>query len=683
MDEIRNDQKRSVRDNSDKTIPDACVVPQTTGDYARSSPKFHMAVGIYASFPLSPQEKFFRLLQVQRGYESSIPTCDIRVVRAEDQPKYWALSYTWGAPSFEAATCQGMNVERRLPIALGSDEILVTENLYQFLTHLIADSTFNHELWIDAICIDQNNEEERGHQVDMMSSIYESAERVLIWLGEQDEYTIPAFELLAVLSTLDMETLLTMNPNTAQYYDESKRPGACGNPQNWFCLGQLFRRTWFTRAWIFQEVILAKEAIVLCGDQTIPWASLVHVSRYLSQCGLRGDFNNPAIFGERGSYPPSRPSIPATLNRAKSILKSDGDRVFLNSLLRSRRLDATDLRDKIYSTLGISKLMSTKLSDKTAIYPDYTRNLADVYISATRHVLTTVDDLLVLSAVERELQTIDGLPSWVPDWSIRDLIGLGIIGNERFSAASSLPRDISLPGPDMVLGVKALKLDTIVQSGETKEEVKGGKLATGWLEILAKLDPCYSPTKERRQDAFWRTLLTDTAGSSPPDHPAPCSLQQVFKVWLLQNIAASLSNENRGSQAARSMYLALKSLEDDSNLDSVIPTSNQIMAAESSFRENGSDLDLVRKALPFDTAFSHALLLRIFLTCQGYLGLGAQSLRNGDTIWIVPGSRVPLIGRLQASGRYVLVGAAYVHGFMHGEAIAKKSNVKFEFVELE
>jgi len=61
--------------------------------------------------------------------------------------------------------------------------------------------------------------------------------------------------------------------------------------------------------------------------------------------------------------------------------------------------------------------------------------------------------------------------------------------------------------------------------------------------------------------------------------------------------------------------------------------------------------------------------LRLFLTSQKYIGLGSESLQMGDVVWIVQGSRVPLILREVQTNVYRLVGGAYIHGFMHGEAL--------------
>jgi hypothetical protein len=85
--------------------------------------------------------------------------CSIRHVNLDEKPEYHALSYTWGLdhPTYEIL-CNGK-------------VYLVRENLYRFL-QLMRKEGFEGQLWIDQISIDQENTNERNHQVTMMTRIY-------------------------------------------------------------------------------------------------------------------------------------------------------------------------------------------------------------------------------------------------------------------------------------------------------------------------------------------------------------------------------------------------------------------------------------------------------------------------------------------------------------------------------
>lgn len=106
-------------------------------------------------------------------------------------------------------------------------------------------------------------------------------------------------------------------------------------------------------------------------------------------------------------------------------------------------------------------------------------------------------------------------------------------------------------------------------------------------------------------------------------------------------------------------------------------------AREQSVDDPAYVADLARRASLYDVHYGHAMLVRPFRTERGYIGLGTQCLRKDDTVWIVPGCRVPLIlRRVAASSRYRLVGGAYVHGYMGGEAL-QREDLKYEMVSLE
>ncbi|OCL14441.1 HET-domain-containing protein [Glonium stellatum] len=111
--------------------------------------------------------------------------------------------------------------------------------------------------WIDAVCIDQDNLQEKNHQVEMMSEIYGRASRVCIWLGERDKSSEMALKFIKT------EILQLQN------FDE-----LCADEQSsekWGALLDLMQRPWFSRRWVVQEVALARKAVIYCGVDKISW----------------------------------------------------------------------------------------------------------------------------------------------------------------------------------------------------------------------------------------------------------------------------------------------------------------------------------------------------------------------------------------------------------------------------
>lgn len=96
---------------------------------------------------------------------------------------YEALSYVWGDP------------ENKLPILIHSHRFDVTVNLHAALSRL-RDHYFERILWVDAICIDQENLQEKGFQIQSMAKIYGQAMRVVVWLGEATGDSGQALEII-------------------------------------------------------------------------------------------------------------------------------------------------------------------------------------------------------------------------------------------------------------------------------------------------------------------------------------------------------------------------------------------------------------------------------------------------------------------------------------------------------
>lgn len=166
-----------------------------------------------------------------------------------DVVQYEALSWCWGQETKDRAitiqeggTYYRLAVTRHLALAL------------KYLRH-------PHEgriLWIDALCINQENPEERNHQVQMISLIYSGAKQACIWLGEDTDDSITAIGFINEIMKLEnFDTIL-----------ENKE-----NASKWQSLMLLMQRPWFSQRWVVQEIALARSATIYCGNDKIPWTS--------------------------------------------------------------------------------------------------------------------------------------------------------------------------------------------------------------------------------------------------------------------------------------------------------------------------------------------------------------------------------------------------------------------------
>ena len=188
----------------------------------------------------------------------------------EEDLEYNALSYVWGdASDLTTMLCDGLLFH-------------ITRNLHDALSQIRLN---RHEilLWVDAVCINQANEVEKTAQVRLMTRIYGRAELVLIWLGEELATDRDGLQLMRKVEevlgepTFDRKTFGTM------YLDLE----ALGLPDMfdpcWATLVKILTRRWFTRMWTIQGLVVARQAVFLCGPVEIRSSSMLHIAGNFSK----------------------------------------------------------------------------------------------------------------------------------------------------------------------------------------------------------------------------------------------------------------------------------------------------------------------------------------------------------------------------------------------------------------
>jgi hypothetical protein len=210
-----------------------------------------------------------RLLSLTPATESDEPEicCHLQVVRLDDLPEYYALSYALGRPA-EYGRFREVTDEKKFLVICNEDhEILVTKSLRAFLRRAQESPDLrNKRFWIDAICMNQEDTEEKTAQIQLMTKIYSRAQTVLMWLGEDDEFTEKGFDLIRELGT-------------------NRQPPVIANAK-WLAAGKVFQRSYFSGAWVIQEVILGSDGgdvLVLCGPFSIEWQVLGHASHHITE----------------------------------------------------------------------------------------------------------------------------------------------------------------------------------------------------------------------------------------------------------------------------------------------------------------------------------------------------------------------------------------------------------------
>ncbi|EUC41411.1 hypothetical protein COCMIDRAFT_8874 [Bipolaris oryzae ATCC 44560] len=300
---------------------------------------------IYVYEPIDLERPAFRLLQLLRGRGSTIECMLYQAyLDGTDTIPYNALSYTWG----------GTN--KTSTVTVNGKTLDVTENLYSALRHLRSEDV-DRVFWVDAICIDQDNEIERGHQVQQMCKIYSHAEEVVVWLGQP---TAETNVLMDSLRQLEEYSLMYAH----RHWDLAQWAKFWRSvPQNPYFeprqgLDLLLSRPWFRRVWILQEIANVKKASVWCGIKSVK----AHIFALApSLIGIKPERHCQAVLD----------IMPGHLREETWWCES---RDLYNLLLKFRESNASDPRDKIYALLGIS----SDACDTDSLRPTYTKDLQTV-----------------------------------------------------------------------------------------------------------------------------------------------------------------------------------------------------------------------------------------------------------------------------------------------------------------
>ena len=385
------------------------------------------------------------------GYEPV--QCTIQEHPLETAPEFDALSYYWGSPDPPSY------------ISVSGYRLKTTRNLKSALAFL-RFSDQPRLMWVDAVCINQGDNTEKGSQVSMMQTIFAQATQTLVWLGESDESEQPGpeddFQPFLLLEQIvnsggkiifrDLYSLCApcKAPEDRDYrYDPAtqrtiykqaldvvyERPSTDDRrdsgtelivkdptmeQEHLDAFIELLARDWFRRIWALQEVAVARKVLIRYGNATIEWHNLAvgaiiarrHAvnSGVLGLCEESGVRTLIEIAGLRGVYQRFLDGASAST----SASSFDKDLHILSLAKRYRTWNATDPRDKIYALLGLSSLDMEK---KYGFYPDYRRPVEETYRDFAEAILQETGNCDLLSVSRGRTTIASKLAFWIPDWS--------------------------------------------------------------------------------------------------------------------------------------------------------------------------------------------------------------------------------------------------------------------------
>lgn len=259
--------------------------------------------------PLDRHQRTIRLIELHPGHIHAPIQCEIKHANLSESPHYVAVSYAWGHK------CRS-----ELQIWVNSRLCYARPSLWAMLQAL-RDPLEPRTLWIDALCINQNNKLERNHQVGMMGIIYTQADHVIVWLGRSQDNSDTAFDFMN-----------NLRPSEEISSEIDHNFGPDNEASDAFAL--LCHRDYWYRAWIRPEIILARRVELWCGGRNTAWETFARCSD---------------LMAEQLKTSP----VPFLVSQQK--LDRDQKKQPLNELIKKfGSSQATDCRDKIFALLGLA-----------------------------------------------------------------------------------------------------------------------------------------------------------------------------------------------------------------------------------------------------------------------------------------------------------------------------------------
>jgi hypothetical protein len=541
--------------------------------------------------------------------------CTMKNVVFANCPRFYALSYSWGSDaSCVSISCNGFSINIRASL---HDAI-----------HTLLNLPLNPELpiWIDAICINQEDDEEKAVQVSRMGDIYRTAHQVLAWLGPSGKDSDLAMHSL--------ETLSKALPPIFTPPQFSQLEALCLPKRNspvWSALGHLFRRTWFGRLWTFQEAVLASDLLIICGRKTISSKILFTVTKELKRLSLNVlcvQNQPPMEIHEDGFY------ALEVVNFVKRALNEEKALDFPDLLDFARAKVCSDPRDRVFAMLGMAgKGFQDRI--QIAYSKESAKDAIQTYIHCAKACIEEGMPM-ILELVGRR-QRIPDLPSWCPNLDVYTEKAYGQMFRPWHRAGISddlMPNDLfhaRTTTRDNNLDISGFRMDTV---SECIEPEYPGHL----------FEHIQQPVSWARKYIIWE---------------AQClALAQRTRLEVLPvEHALTLVGHTR----QRLPHVGEKDLL-QAYLDSLVIAKNFALNRDSiPYPEERVDL-FTHTYKDITGTCAHR---RYFSTENGRLGVGPLDIKKGDTVCVLYGTRpVYILRETEVTGEWLLIGGAYVYGLM-------------------
>ncbi|KAL8636471.1 MAG: hypothetical protein Q9228_006133, partial [Teloschistes exilis] len=542
---------------------------------------------------LKPRE--IRLVQFRKEDVTGNIVCQFRIINIDELPvSYTAISYCWGSS------------DRVAELSFSNGQTLRITRSVEEIVHWLADK--EGYFWVDFLCINQDDLDEKGTQVAFMSVIYSRSERVAAWLGKEIEDDEAAFDILSrwqsAFGDPERYNTLEVSVEMQRRLPELEK------------LKGLLRHPWFRRAWVVQEVVTAPgiplssrpynhaNLLLHSGELSAPWSALILVAGLARAAEPQkddleaDDLVASAIYNIR------------SVDKLRYHHRFNCPPDLGTGLLEVLGFDSSDPRDKIYAVENICRTLG-----RNGLQPDYKAPVSYVYNRTAYDLLTKHHILhILLAAGVGHVRKDENLASWAPDWRHGKLLmGGHMIDSYRFAASGS--QTLHLQGDWCLksLTFVGIQIDAygrqfpfpqprISPPGRITRMI--GPSARPWMKEIRKfLEESVHHSGFRKTLVFARTITADYWMLGPGNMNSTTSL---IKYWLKDN---DHWDTKEGASMGGTIPLTSKGLY---LFDNVLPGQNRLAYME------------------------------LFGTQQrGLLGLGPKGVQDGDVLCILMGLRLP------------------------------------------
>lgn len=653
-----------------------------------------------------------RLLRLAASEDGTF-TGKLRKFELADAPHFYSASYTWGTRTYSDTTIEFKI--GRLPIL---------EGLLPFLRMISKHADFSDHTWwwIDSLCINLADGQEREQQVRIMADIYRKATRAMVWLGDEVEIESDCRGAIDFLNYLRRLQPLFNGQNADDTRATLRSPDLVNC---WASVANLLNRPWWTRVWTLQEMILPREVKFYCGNTSISRGKFKTAMYCIFLCSV-GDRDMDVELVPRKVFDTAfnRRRVHQWYVKPKAL-----SLVAVLAYLGNHC--ASDPRDRIYSVLGLITARDRRLVGdpeyKTSVRSQYARLVRSFYNEYHSLDIICFSHLFNRYSGPEDPGIETAMPSWVPDWRVYTEFASPVplmasqsanehIGNFRPLHGQKWKAIYDAPG-------KWLRGRANVRFHQNLRDLWCDGILLDTVENLGSLESCeprcrsfvcvrdeplhgpiYSSTRTQvgnaivsepvaflssiarslvldRQDKYLRFVAPDhyisdflvvcTACLDPETLPdaSEDSLDPNFVIWFQQNRQMCL-----GPCTLEQLVRIVISATNAARLNSLPPPTIQVASLSS--RLATSFTSKVDAESDFaDTFFSRFLdttrkkSRRLMVTSEGYIGMAPCRARPGDAVVVLFGCSIPLILRREGPREeWQLVGEAYVDGFMNGEA---------------